>query len=214
LSSSLREGENVIGAQVLFYGHGDGTLPIGKPGFIFLLELYYADGKKDQISSDASWMTMIPRSWKPGQYKRWYLRSLQEEFDAREYPYGWSEAGFDAGGWLPALELDCQADKPSLVSGYDDYLYNISANGNDTALRTRKIPMLPEKKIPVSGLRESMWINWTIPAYNCFEHLTPDSFQVERTASARETKLGTWTVDLRDGKAAALSFEMGEQVVG
>ena len=35
LTRFLHPGKNVIGAEVLFYGLGDGTWPAGKPGFIF-----------------------------------------------------------------------------------------------------------------------------------------------------------------------------------
>ena len=39
LTDALQAGPNAIGAQVLFYGHGDGTWPIGKPGFLFRIEI-------------------------------------------------------------------------------------------------------------------------------------------------------------------------------
>ena len=70
-------------AQVCYFGQGDGTWLIGKPGFIFLLEIVFDDGSKEIIVSDESWLSHLARSWKPDQYKRWYLRALQEEFDAR-----------------------------------------------------------------------------------------------------------------------------------
>src|SRR5579872_3233510 len=39
LTAVLQAGANTIGAQVLFYGQGDGTWPTGKCGFIFRLEI-------------------------------------------------------------------------------------------------------------------------------------------------------------------------------
>ena len=36
LAEVLQAGDNVLGATVLYYGHGDGTWPIGKPGVSFL----------------------------------------------------------------------------------------------------------------------------------------------------------------------------------
>ncbi|MBR9999641.1 MAG: alpha-L-rhamnosidase, partial [Cyclobacteriaceae bacterium] len=39
LKSWLKNGENSIGVEILFYGFGDGTSPIGKPGFIFKLDI-------------------------------------------------------------------------------------------------------------------------------------------------------------------------------
>ena len=74
LTAVLREGRNVVGATVLFYGLGDGTCPLGKAGFLFRLEIEDADGRKQTIVSDASWRALLCRAWQPGHYKRWYLR--------------------------------------------------------------------------------------------------------------------------------------------
>ena len=87
LTDALHEGKNVLGATVLFYGQGDGTWPIGKPGFLFWLDIEHADGTKERVVSDAAWHALLCRAWRPGQFKRWYLRALQEEFDARLYPH-------------------------------------------------------------------------------------------------------------------------------
>ena len=43
VTSRLQAGTNVLGATVLFYGAGDGTWPLGKPGFLFWLEIEHAD---------------------------------------------------------------------------------------------------------------------------------------------------------------------------
>jgi hypothetical protein len=61
LTAHLRAGPNVIGATVLYYGHGDGTWPIGKPGFLFWLELVHADGRAEQLVSNAAWVADRPR---------------------------------------------------------------------------------------------------------------------------------------------------------
>lgn len=46
----------------------------------------------------------LAKSWQPGQYKRWFLRSLQEEFDARLYPYGWDTSDFKPDeNWTKAI---------------------------------------------------------------------------------------------------------------
>ena len=95
LTAALNEGRNVLAATVLYYGHGDGTWPIGKPGFLFWLEIEHQDGRKETIVSDAAWRALLCRAWQPGHYKRWYLRALQEEFDARVYPHGWDEPAFE-----------------------------------------------------------------------------------------------------------------------
>ena len=45
LTRWLLPGKNVIGAEVLFYGHGDGTWPFGKPGFLFALRVEEPGGR-------------------------------------------------------------------------------------------------------------------------------------------------------------------------
>ena len=94
VTSLLRPGKNTIGVEVLYYGLGDGTWPAGKPGMIFSLAIEQADGRRQRIVSDSSWQMMIDRAHRPGQFKRWYLRSLQEEFDARLHPFGWDTPAF------------------------------------------------------------------------------------------------------------------------
>src|SRR2546423_2047522 len=69
LTAQLQAGTNVIGATVLYFGHGDGTWPIGKPGFLFNLEIEHADGAKENIVSDPTWQTLLCRAWTPGHYK-------------------------------------------------------------------------------------------------------------------------------------------------
>ena len=54
LTHILKAGENVLGAAVLFYGHGDGTWPMGLPGFLFRLEIEHADGRKETITPPQS----------------------------------------------------------------------------------------------------------------------------------------------------------------
>ena len=66
---------------------GEGTWAMGKPGLIMNLDV---DGEK--IVTDNTWKSFLADSWKPGQYKRSFLRTLQECFDANKFPYGWDTA--------------------------------------------------------------------------------------------------------------------------
>jgi len=86
LKPYLKAGKNVIGVEVLFFGFGDGTWPAGKPGLLFNLSVKLPGGEQ-RVVSDKSWQALLDRAHRPGQYKRWFLRALQEEFDARLYPY-------------------------------------------------------------------------------------------------------------------------------
>ena len=215
LTDLLHAGNNAIGATVLYYGHGDGTWPIGKPGFLFWMELEFADGTKQKVVSNSGWQTLLCRAWKPGQYKRWFLRALQEEFDARAYPHGWTGTGFQPNSdWLPAMLLGGSPNQPALMTKYYEYATGVRTGPADCALRPRSIPMLREVEVPVASLAESLWIHWKRPALEYFECRPPDAFDVERTAAAQPGVAGSWSVELDGSRAAALTFELSEQIVG
>jgi alpha-L-rhamnosidase len=215
MTDALKEGENVIGVEVLYYGLGDGTWPIGKPGFLFNLEIELPDGSIVKIVSDRSWQTHLARSWKPGQYKRWYLRALQEVFDARIYPYGWLQPGFKPdANWLPPMYLGCPADKPSGCASYPEYAMEIRGSTEVSELRRRSIPMMAETFVPAKQLSESLWIRWIRSPDEYFDNMTPDCFEAIRAPSATQTNPGTWKVSLDGNRAVALTFEFEDQVVG
>lgn len=215
LASFLKEGDNVIGAEVLFYGLGDGTWPIGKPGFLFSLEIETSDGNITKVVSDSSWQTHLARSWKPGQYKRWYVRAFQEEFDARLYPEGWLNPEFRSdSNWLPPMDLGCPADKPVLCAAYPEYAMEIRGTKENSELRRRSIPLLREAAIPVKKMSESLWIRWKRSPEEYFDNSTPDCFEAIRTPCATQIDGISWKVTLDGPRAAALTFEFEEQCVG
>ncbi len=122
LTSRLQLGKNVLGVEVLFYGHGDGTWPLGKPGLLLNVEINFGDGAKQRVVSDESWLCFLDRAHRPGQYRRWYLRALQEEFDARLYPFDWDTPQFQPDTrWLPAQLLSGRADKPAFAVSDPEY---------------------------------------------------------------------------------------------
>ncbi len=214
LTAFLQSGDNAVGAQVLYYGQGDGTWPMGKPGFIFYLEIEFENGQSQLIVSDQSWQTCIATSWQPGHYKRWYLRAFQEEFDARRYPYGWTAPAFQpSADWLPAMELAGDADKPALATNAPDYLTNSGGLNADTQLRARSIPLMKEKVVPAVRLAESHWLRWKRPVREYFDCLTPNAFQGLSGPAARAVDHG-WSIDLSDGTYAVLTFEFADQLVG
>jgi hypothetical protein len=201
LTGVVKAGTNAIGATVLFYGLGDGTSPIGKPGFLFRLEIECADGSRQTVVSDDSWKALLARAWQPGHYKRWYLRSLQEEFDARLYPYGWTQPSFVMdGNWLPAMALECPPGKPLLFSNSPDYLYQMDGGPETSAMRARTIPPLSEKLF-YAQLAESMWIEWLRPAEEYFECRPPNAFRAVREPSAHQTAPDEWQVQLEPGRS-------------
>ncbi|MCX6902317.1 MAG: alpha-L-rhamnosidase N-terminal domain-containing protein [Verrucomicrobia bacterium] len=221
LSGQLKEGNNVIGATVLYYGVGDGTWPIGKPGFLFWLEIEHADGHVEKLVSDPSWKALLCRAWKPGHYKRWFLRALQEEFDARLYPDGWTRGGFQTdGNWLPAMALNGRPNKPALSTNYGEYQLGVDSGPANTELRPRSIPMLEHTSVGVWRLAESFRLEWRRPAEDYFEFGVPEAFRVIREPCAAVLRppalqeFGAWQVDLKEGQSAVLTFEFQEQIVG
>jgi len=215
LSAVLRKGRNALGATVLFYGQGDGTCPLGKAGFLFWLQIEDADGRKETIVSNDAWRALLCRAWPPGHYKRWYLRALQEEFDARLYPHGWSDPEFaPTQDWLAAMPLDGSPNKPALATASRDYMLDLGAGPPDTELRPRSVPLLRETLTPVRKLAESLWLQWERPPQEYFEFRTPGSFKESRQASATDVGSGVWQVSLDGARGAVLTFELDEQVVG
>ena len=216
LTRFVRPGTNVIGATVLFYGQGDGTWTSGKPGFIFRLELERKDGSVDLLCSDSSWLSHLARSWQPGHYKRWYLRCLQEEFDARRYPYGWATDGYRPDGeWLPAMVLPGVSSKdPAICSGYTDYAYDLRGDDAVSALRPRSIPLMAEAIIPARRLVEAFRISWHRPVAEYFECVTPHAFDATALPTPAQTGPGKYEVMLDGRTGTALTFEFEEQLVG
>jgi hypothetical protein len=215
LTGLLQPGENVLGCVVLYYGGGDGTSPMGRPGFLFYLEVEHADGRVERVVSDARWQALLCRAWPPGRPKRWYLRALQEEFDARLYPHGWSGPGFRTDDtWAASMELEGSPNRPALSAGYPDYLLDLGSGPAGTQLRPRSIPLMRETLVPVTRLAESLWIEWRATPRDYFDFRVPDAFRVQRGGAAAEASPGRWRVDLDGARAAALTFELAEQGVG
>ncbi len=216
LTSMLQAGDNAIGVQACYFGFGDGTWPIGKPGFIFYLEIEDQSGHKQLVVSDETWQVMLARAWRPGQYKRWYLRSLQEEFDSRLYPYGWSAAGYKTDDhWVNAMALKGDANKPALNASYPEYMLDISGSrAHDAQLRSRSIPLMKEKNVSVAKLSESFVLQWLRPVQEYFEFITPDAYRVIGKPIVTQPQPNFWRLETDEQHGFALTFEFDEGVVG
>lgn len=215
LTSLLKPGLNVLGATVLFYGTGDGTWPIGKPGFLFYLEIEHRDGHVEKVVSDPAWKTLLCRAWTPGHYKRWYLRALQEEFDARLYPYGWSAPDFKTGNlWRAAMPLSGSPNQPAVSAGYYEYMLDVGGGPPDAQLRARSIPLLAESLVPARTLTQAFWLHWQTTPQDYFDFRTPEAFSAAPAEMIRETSPGEWSFELEAGRGTALTFEFADQVVG
>ncbi len=215
LSKYLVKGDNVIACSVLYFGLGDGTSPMGKPGFIFKLDIEMPDRSAFQIISDESWLSHLARSWKPGNYKRWFLRSFQEEFDARLYPYGWDLPEFVTdNNWLASKIYGSYGDKPTVCNGTPEYMWEISGNKDICSIRERSVPLMKETIIDGFNLSEGAWIDWKRPAEEYFESITPNAFDFDWGKPAKEIKNGEWEIEVSKDRAAAVTFECREQMVG
>jgi len=215
LTDHLQSGENALAVTVLFYGAGDGTWPLGKPGFLFWLEIEQADGRVERLVSNAAWQALLCRAWPPGHPKRWYLRALQEEFDARLFPHNWSRPDFQTDShWLPAMPMNGSPNKPALATNYPEYALDIGGGPADTQLRPRSIPLLQESLVSAARLAESCWLEWRITPQDYFDFRVPDAYKAQRGDLAVETAPGQWRVELDGNRGAALIFEFTDQIVG
>ena len=225
LTALLRPGYNVLGVEVLFYGHGEGTWPMGKPGLLLCLDMEFVGGRTEQVVTDDSWLCLLDRAHRPGQYRRWFLRALQEEFDARFHPYGWdtlefkpnvSQAGRLCHQWRPAMVLAGRADKPSMCTGYDDYLggSGIPAS-SDAALRQRSIPLMRETEVPAARLSDSGIVIWKRDPDDWFEFRMPDAFEAVPQPLAVSVGEGVWHLPATPPNTGIYAtFEFAEQIVG
>jgi hypothetical protein len=215
LTSVLKPGTNAVAAEVLFYGHGEGTWPLGKPGFLFALRVEEQDGAVQQIVSDERWQVLLDRAHPPGQYKRWYLRALQEEMDVRLRPEGWNEPGFTPGEeWLSPLVLGGGADRPAAASAYYEYLTDGGVDPGTSVLVAREVPLVRETARPVLRLLQSGRIHWRRDPDDWFEFRMPGSFELVEGAVAFPSGDGAWTLDPRRGEGVWALFELAEQMVG
>lgn len=222
ITDSLSIGTNYLASEVLYYGHGDGTWPIGKPGFICQINLYYEDGTSEQINSDNTWETAIAKAWKPGKYKRWYLRALQEEFDNRMYPANWKtfEEEKNSITWYKAREIaGSSGNKPVVSSWSPDYLYDSGgAEIPGAELRKRSIPMVKETAKLANRISEFAILEWktapedffdfTMTEADCFtvkkyEHLANDFASNE-----------VYSFEAKTNESYAVTFTFDEQGIG
>ena len=217
LASYLQPGKNVIGVEVLHYGIGDGTWAAGKPGFLFHATIETEGGRREQVVSDPSWLALLDRAHRPGQFKRWFLRALQEEFDARLHPYGWDTAEFKPDGrWIAAMPIGCPADKPASCSGYPGGDSMDGVPPARASLRARQIPALRESEVPALRLADSGRVKWLRDPLDWFEFRMPNSFSIVREPVAASRGQQIWelpaTADPHKGVFA--TFELKEQIVG
>jgi hypothetical protein len=211
----LSEGTNALGATVLYYGHGDGTAPFGKPGFIFLLSIACQDGSTVTVASGETWLSRIALSWPPGHYRRWYLRALQEEFDARTFPYGWDRAEYSPGNeWVRPMRLNVAPDKPPVASTYPDDLNETSTPPEICSLRRRTIPFMREEPVSPARLAASHIVRWNHPVEQYFDFAIPSAYTAGPGPFGPGPLAPEYRSRIPEEGTLALTFEFTEQIVG
>nr|WP_262379844.1 glycoside hydrolase family 78 protein [Nonomuraea sp. PA05] len=111
VTALLREGSNAIGATLAdgwYRGRTfDRTNLYGdRIALIAQLEIAYADGSTDVVTTDGTWRCATGPITATGLYDG-------EKHDARLHPDGWSSPGFDDRRWLPA---DALPHDPALLA--------------------------------------------------------------------------------------------------
>lgn len=97
VTNLIVQGENCIG--VTAYTPSDQR-------FQARLKLFYTDGTTAVISTDESWMALDGTAAfgdNGGSVGSAIYSLVQENIDARVYPFGYAKPGFDASGWTPVL---------------------------------------------------------------------------------------------------------------
>jgi len=71
-------------------------------------------------------------------------RPLQEDFDARLHPAGWSAPGFTSdAAWTAPQLLELPADRPAAAGRHADYLRGDGGvEAKDALLRAREVPLV------------------------------------------------------------------------
>ena len=215
LTRWLAPGKNAIGVEVLYYGHGDGTWPFGKPGLLFALRVEEPGGRVSELVSDGEWRALLDRAHRPGQWQRWYLRALQEDFDARLQPPGWSAPGFTPdAAWIPPQLLEVAADRPAAAGRHADYLRDGGIEAKDAVMRAREVALVRETLRPIERLARSGRVRWLRDPRDWFEFRLPGSFELIEESAAAPLGEGAWRSELVPGEGVYLTFELPEQMVG
>ena len=75
-------------------------------------------------------------------------------------------------------------------------------------------PMMTEAFVPVKTLSESLWIEWKRNPDDYFDMKAADCFEAVKMGPLSRGDHDSWKVVLDGKRAAALTFEFEEQIVG
>ncbi len=104
----LHKGENCLSAVVHNFGVGLHSQMNAQGGFFFQAKLDYPSGSSINLLSDKSWKVTQAKAWNTQTRLRdpnAHLIGFVEEFDARLWPAGWQNPGFNDSTWEDAKEI-------------------------------------------------------------------------------------------------------------
>lgn len=218
IEDKLKKGKNILAFQVLYYGFGEGTWVAGTPGLLFYLEATLKNGRNVRIISDDTCMCAIDWSHRPGEFQRWYLRSLQEICDGRKQIIGWNSIDYVLDKqWRNAIEIG-EGNLPSICTSYPDYAndgYMMSYKEN--ALFERKIPMMKEYFYCNLNIAETGSILWEKDKDYWFLFREPDIYtaslesDLKKAGEIIECEVEDYA---KTHKSYFYTYELEEQVVG
>ena len=112
LAPYLKTGENLLAVYVKYYGSPKSfwmpaplTMALGRSGvMVFEAQIEGGGSGNSWLVSDANWKThkssAWAEDWRAGTRVGWMEEGIPVEiFDARQFPYGWEQPGFDDSGW-------------------------------------------------------------------------------------------------------------------
>jgi len=105
LTHYLKEGKNVLATLV----HSDGVplhnyVPAECPGLVAAINIEYANGETDCMTSDSTWKATDKTGWISDTPRRSWAIGCVEKYDAALAPDGWKRCDFDDSNWQPAEE--------------------------------------------------------------------------------------------------------------
>ncbi len=100
----LRPGRNVIAVLVHHYGHSTFQYIEGRGGLLCQLDIETPKGTLT-IGTDRNWRVSVCEAFSRFVPRISCQQGWEEQFDARKWPEGWTEADFDDSGWERAVEI-------------------------------------------------------------------------------------------------------------
>jgi hypothetical protein len=217
LSPYLQTGDNVIAGLVCYFGHGDGTwvpfTPVGQGsgGFLFQASLPASAGTLE-LKTDSSWKVSFGRCWTSGRSKRWFLRALQEIYDARLFPEGWNTPTYDDSGWAQANELAIPAGQPMTLETPQE------GRPAEWRLVPRSLPALKETAVRPKRLAGAGWIRWKVPPEEYLDRFPANAFEEQKDDNVVQAgnRHGMFPLKVATAKqsSAAVTLEFEEEIAG